>query len=91
LHEAAVRHKPTEVLFRRHHEFYPSERQQMEISAPDGMQLIPSENQFSVVLELHAPSSEGAEQQRAEAFRIVQPKGAVDLWQPPQANGEQRR
>jgi hypothetical protein len=89
LYEAAVRHKPTEVLFRRHHDYYPSERQQMEISAPDGLQLFPSENQFSVVLELHAPSSEGAEQKPAEAFRIVQPGGSADLWSSPQSNDQE--
>jgi hypothetical protein len=89
LHEAAVRHKPTEVLFRRRHEFYPSERQQMEISAPDGLPLFRA-GQFNVLLELHTPPEQVAvEPQPTETFRIVQPNGAVDLWPGPQPNGKE--
>jgi hypothetical protein len=88
LHEAAVRHKPTEVLFRRHREFYPNERQQMEISAPDGLPLFP-ENPFHFVLELNRDSPP-LEQ---KPFEIEQVGGANDgqreRWEPPaESNGE---
>jgi hypothetical protein len=39
------------------------------------------------VLELH--SQEQVDQKPAEAFRVVQPSGAVDLWTPPESNGQE--
>ena len=48
-----------------------------ELLGKDGLPLFPpSEQQFSVVLELH--SQEQVDQKPAEAFRVVQPSGAVD-------------
>lgn len=87
LHEAAVKHRASEVLFRRHHEDYPSERQRLELTGAEGLPLIPTENAFNVVLELHQPP--GQAQEPEPAFRIVQPDGKVDLWTPPQRNGQE--
>jgi hypothetical protein len=84
LHEAAVRHKPTEVLFRRHHEHYPSERQRLELTGAEGLPLIPTENTFAVVIELASPQSEDRE------FVIEHQGGPNDgkreIWQP---NGQE--
>ena len=55
-----------------HH--YPSERQLIKVSGKDGLPL------FLPVLELHPLEQTGVEKPPAsEAFRIVQPNGAVDL------------
>jgi hypothetical protein len=87
LHEAAVKHKASEVLFRRHHDFYPSERQIMEISGAGGLPLIPAtENSFCVVLELD-PLDEPLEQR---SFKIVQPDGNEQVRIPPQTNGQEK-
>jgi hypothetical protein len=88
LHEVAVKHKASEVLFRRHHEHYPSERQRLELTGAEGLPLIPTENAFSVVLELHQPAGQAATEPEP-GFRIVQPNGSVDLWIPPQPNGQE--
>jgi hypothetical protein len=87
LHEAAVKHKASEVLFRRHHDFYPSERQIMELTGPAGLPLIaPAENSFCVVLELD-PRDELLEQR---SFKIVQPDGIEQVvWMPPLTNGQE--
>lgn len=86
LHEKAVHHKASEVLFRMHPEAYPNERR-LELSGIGGAPLFPNEQQFSVVLELHQPPP-GQAQEPEPAFRIVQPDGRVDLWTPPQPNGQ---
>jgi hypothetical protein len=84
LHEAAVKHKASEVLFRRHHEFYPSERQRLELTGAEGLPLIPTENTFAVVIELASPQSEDRE------FVIEHQGGPNDgkreIWQP---NGQE--
>ena len=80
LHEAAVKHKASEVLFRRHHEHYPSERQRLELTGAEGLPLIPTENAFAVVIELASPQSEDRE------FVIEHEGGPNDgereIWQP---------
>lgn len=53
LHKAAMRTHAIHLLARRFPNHYPSERQLMEISAKDRMPFSPTEQQFSVVLELH--------------------------------------
>jgi hypothetical protein len=77
-------------LARRFSHHYLSQRQLIEVSGKDGQPLFPAgENQFNVVLELHPPEQTGVEKPPAsEAFRIVQPNGTVDLWQPQQPNRE---
>ena len=83
LHEAAVKHKASEVLFRRHHEFYPSERQRLELTGLEGTPLIPSENAFAVVIELAGSPDDDRQ------FVVEQVGGEHDgerkVWQP---NGE---
>jgi hypothetical protein len=89
LHNMAARSTPIHVLTRRFPQHYPSERQLMELSAPGGQPLIPaSENSFSVVLDIYPQEQAGDEKPISEVFRVVQPNGSVDLWQPPKANGE---
>jgi hypothetical protein len=81
LHEAAVKHKASEVLFRRHHEYYPSERQRLELTGAEGLPLIPTENAFSVVIELASPIPDECE------FVVEHPDGRREVWQQP--NGRQ--
>ena len=55
-----------------------------ELLGKDGLPLFPAaENQFAVVLDVHAQPASG--EPVAEAFRIVKPDGSAELWQP---NGE---
>jgi hypothetical protein len=79
LHEAAVKHKASEVLFRRHHEHYPSERQRLELTGAEGLPLVPLDT-FNVVIELASPQSEERE------FVIEQVGGPNDgqrqIWKP---------
>jgi len=89
LHIMAMKSTPIHVLTRRFPHHYPSERQLMELSAAGGLPLFSaSENQFSVVLDLHPQEQAGIDRKSTEAFRIVKPDGSAELWQPPQPNGE---
>jgi hypothetical protein len=57
-----------------------------ELVGKDGLPLFPTEQQFNVVLELHQPDQP---QEPEPGFRIVKPDGSVDLWVPPQPNGQE--
>lgn len=76
LHDAAVRHKASEVLFRRHSEFYPSEKVRMDLTSDD--MPIAAGNNFTVLLELHPPQAEG--QQLEKSFAIQEPSGSRWEW-----------
>ncbi len=89
LHNLAAKSTPIHVLTRRFPNHYPSERQLMELSAPGGLPLIPpSENSFSVCIDLYPQDQTGDEKPLDEVFRLVKPDGSVDIWQPPKPNGE---
>src|SRR5260221_11362000 len=89
LHTFAAKSPPVHVLRRRLPNRYPRGRQLMELSAPGGLPLIPpSENSFSVCLELYPQDQTCDEKPLDEVFRLVKPDGSVDIWQPPKPNGE---
>jgi hypothetical protein len=80
LHAAAVRHRASEVLFRMHPEAYPSERRRLELTGLEGTPLIPTDNPFSVVIELTPQPDE-------REFVIEQVDGKREIWQQP--NGQE--
>src|SRR5258707_5548162 len=89
LHNLAAKSTPIHVLTRRFPNHYPSERQLMELSAPGGLPLIPpSENSFSVCIDLYPQDQTGDEKPLDEVFRLIKPDGSVDIWQPPKPNGQ---
>lgn len=73
LHEAAVKHKASEVLFRRHGEFYPGEKVRMDLTSGD--MPMQADGGFTVLLELHAPSGVPQRQEQEKPFMIGEPSG----------------
>jgi hypothetical protein len=79
LHKAAMRTHAIHLLARRFPHHYPSERQLMEISAPGGLPLIPSENQFNVTIELHTVE-QSVPPLENKPFQIVGLDGQRQQW-----------
>jgi len=84
LHELAARARPEQVLFRRYASFYPLAKVEADLTS-GGLPLLPSENSFSVLLELHPSTEDGEPEFRITTDEVGRPENdsAANTPQPP--------